>query len=207
MWLNWPNRITIVRILLVAPLVVGLLNAAGSDVARRLSLALLVLMGLSDIVDGLLARRLKQETVLGRFLDPVGDKLLITAAVVILALPQTGVADVRLPNWVPVIAIGKEVVTVVGFSLIRLTTGRTFVRPRPAGKACTLVQVAMIGAVLLYPDLPAGIRPGVIALWYTASGLAVVAALDYIRAGNRFASQAAPRPGSEGVRESGSKGE
>ncbi len=200
MWLNWPNRITIARILLVAPFVVGLLNAHQSDLARRVSLALLVLMGLTDLLDGFLARRLQQETMLGRFLDPVGDKLLVTAAVIILALPSTGVADVHLRSWVPVIAIGKDIVTVLGFSLIRLTTARTFVKPRPAGKACTLLQVAMIGAVLLYPDLPPVVRPGVVALWYAASGLAVVAALDYIREGNRFAS-AVSRPGSDVGRE------
>jgi CDP-diacylglycerol--glycerol-3-phosphate 3-phosphatidyltransferase len=189
-WLNWPNRITIGRIALVGPLVICLLNL---DVAvphvRRLALALLIIMSLSDAVDGFLARRMNEESALGRFLDPVADKLLISCAVVILAIESIGVPGFTLPNWVPVIALGKDVVVVIGFLLIYLVTGAFFVEPRVWGKACTLVQLVMLATILVAPDLPVILQRLVPALWGGASGLAVVAMVDYFVVGNRFAAR------------------
>jgi len=75
-WLNWPNRITIGRIVLVAPMVICMLNLNATWPGwRYLALGLFSLMAISDALDGFLARRLKEETQLGRFLDPVADKL------------------------------------------------------------------------------------------------------------------------------------
>jgi CDP-diacylglycerol--glycerol-3-phosphate 3-phosphatidyltransferase len=187
-WLNWPNRISIARILLVAPLVICMLNLnSGWAQWRHLALALLLLLALSDVLDGSLARRLKEETPLGRFLDPIADKLLITCAVVLLALQKTSVPGFQLPSWVPVITIGKDVATILGFTLIYLVTGQFFVKPRIWGKACTTVQLVMMAYTLLAPDLPAATRP-VWHLLYAAAGvLAVIAWVDYLRIGNRFA--------------------
>ena len=187
-WLNWPNRITIGRIILVGPLVICLLNLdAAVPHVRRLTLALLVIMALSDALDGYLARRLSEESALGRFLDPVADKLLISCAVIILAIESIGVPGFTLPNWVPVIALGKDVLVVLGCLLVYLVTGEFFIEPRAWGKACTLVQLVMLVAVLVGPDLPATLQRIVPALWWAASGLAVVATMDYLRVGNRIA--------------------
>jgi len=190
-WLNWPNRLTIARIVLVAPLVICLLNSqADQPHWRRLALGILAVMAMTDALDGFLARRLGEETPLGRFLDPVADKLLITSAVVLLAIESTAVQGYQLPSWVPVIAIGKDLLTVIGFGLIYATTGEYFVEPRVCGKACTAVQLGMIALCLLAPDL-AGVWPAVrtmvTGLYWIAGGLAIVAAADYIRIGNRFA--------------------
>lgn len=189
-WLNWPNRITIVRIALIAPLVIGLMNVNSDwNAMRHATLGLFCLMALSDALDGLLARRLGQETPLGRFLDPLGDKLLVTCAVIILALPDTAVPGARLPSWVPVIAIGKDILVVAGFTLVRLTTGKVFIQPRLWGKLTTLLQLLMIATVLITPDLPAGLRLAAPVLWCAASVAAVIATVDYLRIGNRFAAQ------------------
>lgn len=188
-WLNWPNRITIARIILVVPLVICLLRLnTGWTGWRHLSLALVALMGASDVLDGFLARRLGEETPLGRFLDPVGDKLLITCAVVLLAAESTAVPGVRLPSWVPVIAIGKDVLTLIGFALMYATTGEFFVQPRAWGKACTLVQLVLIGFCLAAPDVAPILHHAFGPLCWLASGLAVIAVMDYLRIGNRFAS-------------------
>ncbi|MHC4236594.1 MAG: CDP-alcohol phosphatidyltransferase family protein [Planctomycetota bacterium] len=198
-WLTWPNRITIARILLVAPVVVCLLNLnAPWPPARRLALGLFCLIALGDALDGYLARRRHEETPLGRFLDPLADKLLLSCSVVLLALPGTAIPGAKLPNWVPVLAIGKDLLVVLGFALVYATTGRFFVRPRLLGKGCTVVQSAMIMAVLLAPDLPAGFRRLLPVLYWMTGGLAVVAAVDYLRIGNRFARQVhQQRPPSE----------
>jgi CDP-diacylglycerol--glycerol-3-phosphate 3-phosphatidyltransferase len=189
-WLNWPNRITIARIILVAPLVICLLDLnTGAWQVRRVALGLFVLLALSDALDGFLARRLGEETPLGRFLDPVADKLLIACAVVLLSLEPTAVAGFVLPNWVPVIAIGKELLTTIGFSLVYATTGQFFIKPRICGKLCTLLQSVMVGAVLAAPDLPEVLQRIVPVTWWLASVMAVVAAIDYLRIGNRFAAR------------------
>lgn len=189
-WLNWPNRITIARILLVGPLVICLLNLNGEWTGwRHTTLVLFCIMAVSDGLDGYLARRLREETPLGRFLDPVGDKLLIACAMILLSVDGTAVPGFKLPSWVPVIAISKDVLTVIGFGLVYATTGAFFVEPRIWGKLCTLVQLVTVAAVLLAPDLPAVVAHALPMTWWLASGLAVVAVIDYLRVGNRFAAE------------------
>jgi len=194
-WLNWPNRISIARILLVPPWVICLLKLnSGWEQARHTALLLFVVMTLSDVLDGYLARRLNETSDLGAFLDPLADKFLIACAVVILAIAPTSVRGAELPSWVPVIALGKDVLTVSGFMLVYMTTGRIFIRPRVWGKGCTLVQSVMIAVTLLSPDLPPWVTsvllPG---LWYLASGIAILALLDYLRIGHLFVGQVATR--------------
>ncbi|UCG17652.1 MAG: CDP-alcohol phosphatidyltransferase family protein [Phycisphaerales bacterium] len=188
-WLSWPNRITIVRTLLIAPLIICLLNMNRPSwtFARQAALLLFVLIGISDAVDGYLARRLGQVTAVGKFLDPLADKILIACTTILLAVESTAVPEAVLPNWVPVIAIGKDMVTVTGFGLVYLTTGRFLVHARPLGKTCTVVQLIMIALVLVAPDLPPAARRLPEVAWWAASVLAVVATIDYLRWGSRAA--------------------
>jgi len=188
--LNWPNRITITRIILVVPFVICLLYLNDPWPGwRYLALALFVVMGISDALDGFLARHLGESTPLGRFLDPVGDKLLITSAVLLLSIDATAVPGFRLPSWVPVIAIGKDAFTVIGFLVVFAATGQFFIRPRIWGKACTVIQLLMIGYGLAAPDMPVWLNRRWPMLWWLASTAAVVALVDYVRVGNRFVAQ------------------
>lgn len=192
--LTWANRITVSRIVLVAPFAVCLLNLrepGWETISRRTALAVMAVMAASDLLDGLLARRLRQETPLGRFLDPVADKLLVVCAVVLLGHAETSVPGYVLPSVVLVAAIGKDVLVVVGFCLIYLITARVCIVPRRLGKVCTVVQLGMVAAVLLGPDLPASVRWVPRAIWWVASGLAAAAAVDYFRFGQRFVASVA----------------
>ena len=192
-WLNWPNRITLFRIALIIPFVICLLNLNHPWTGwRYLALAVLALMGLSDAVDGFLARRLNQITPLGRFLDPLADKLVLTMAVILLAVDATAVPGYQLPNWVPVIAVGKDVLMVLGSWLIHYATGSLYIQPRILGKACTAVQFVMITVCLIAPDLErflSGVRIIFEASYIAASALACLAFVDYARAGNRWAAE------------------
>jgi len=195
--LGWPNRISLARIVLVAPYVVCLLNldAAWPISPRLVALAIFVLMAASDGLDGLLARRLRQETPLGRFLDPLGDKLLITASVVLLAavgVPNGGVVE-RLPVWIAAAVIGKDLLIIVGFAIASHLVGHLVIEPRPLGKACTVAQLLLVLVWLLKPDLPAAAQslPSVM-IWIVAA-LVVAASIDYIRLGIRIVAAAPGR--------------
>jgi CDP-diacylglycerol--glycerol-3-phosphate 3-phosphatidyltransferase len=209
--LGWPNRITIIRMLLIGPFVVCLLELDTPDRTwlRWLAIGFFGAMALSDVLDGYLARRLHSESPLGRFLDPLADKLLITTAVIILCtvgVRETSDIDtsrsIVLPSWVAVAAIGKDLVVSIGFGLVYLSTGRVFIRPRLLGKSCTIVQLALVLSMLLWVDLPDWLAGTPEVLWWAATVLAALAAVDYILLGNRYVVATTAAAGSESNGES-----
>lgn len=189
--LSWPNRVTMSRILLVGPFVVALLHLQDpkwGELARWAAVVVYALMAISDGLDGYLARRLKAESALGRFLDPLADKLVVLCSVVLLAREGTGVSGMLLPSTVAVVAIGKDLVIVVGFCLIYIITSKVYIEARPAGKWCTATQLLMVIAVLLSPNLPGPLKWGPVLLWWAASILAVVVVIQYFKMGLHFVS-------------------
>ena len=194
--LSWPTRITLGRILLIAPFVVCMLSmhdpeltATGQRLARYLAIGLFFLMAISDAVDGYWARHRKQVTKLGAFLDPLADKLLITCASLLLVSRRGHVEGFLLPVTVVVLIIGKDVLITIGFLVMYLITSHAHIVPVFAGKLSTALQLSMVVAVLVGPDLAEVIpryRVFVHALWWSAAAAAVVAALVYIRNGTRY---------------------
>ncbi len=189
-FLTWPNRLTMLRIILIAPFVVCLLNLQHDQwgqFARRSALVVFALMSISDLLDGHLARKLNQETPLGRFLDPVADKLLVTSAMVLLGFAGA------VPSWVVVAAIGKDLFVVVGFLLVFIVTGKILIKPGVFGKLCTASQMALVVAVLLAPDIvgqmsvkPAQMRGLLTFLHVVCTTLAALTCWQYFRSGMRF---------------------
>lgn len=191
--LNWPNRITLLRIVLTAPFVVCLLQLQDPQwgtTARRTALGIFVIMAATDGLDGYLARRLKAESPLGRFLDPLADKVLIVAAVVLLARRDTGIPGALVPSAAVVAALGKDLCVLVGFCILYFITSRVCISPRRAGKLCTTAQLAMIVAILLRPDLPGAMQWLPPVCWWVATAMAVIATVDYYRFGQRFVATA-----------------
>ncbi len=197
--LGWPNRMTLARLLLVWPFAACLLylNDPGLSWLRWVALAVFVLMAISDALDGFLARRLHDESALGRFLDPLADKLLITVAVLMLALigvrdlsDHGEVRELHLPGWVAMAAVAKDLIVSLGFATIYFYTGRAFLEPRLIGKSCTVVQLLMVLGVLVWPDLPIWLSFLPRVLWYTATALAIAAVIDYVRLGSRQVARA-----------------
>ena len=104
MKLNWANRITITRILLIVPFVICMLKInqptlsdSGRDAMRYTAILIFLVMATSDALDGFLARKKGQITRLGSFLDPTADKLLMTCACLLLASKRAGVEGFQLP--------------------------------------------------------------------------------------------------------------
>lgn len=190
--ISWPNRLTITRILLIGPFVIALLHLQDAEWARSarfMAIGVFFVMAITDGLDGYLARRLRQETLAGKFLDPLADKLLILFSVVLLAHQGTHVPGAMLPASVAVIAVGKDLIVVLGFCIIYFSTSKIFIRPMPAGKWCTVMQLCMVIAILISPDLPPALKmlPGI--FWWLASILAVLAVISYFQLGRRFLAQ------------------
>lgn len=161
--LTLPNLLSVSRILLT-PVFVAMM------VQKKPWAAFLVFLaaGATDALDGFLARHFRLKTELGIWLDPVGDKVLLTAAFVVLALPALSRPN-TLPLWLPAICIGRDVaIAVTSLVLIALRGKQTFT-PTLAGKASTVCQVFLIYAVL-YANA-AGRSPGALAWLYILTAL------------------------------------
>ncbi|MBN1359247.1 MAG: CDP-alcohol phosphatidyltransferase family protein [Sedimentisphaerales bacterium] len=194
--LSWPTRITLLRILLIVPFVSCMLNIndaslreATRTLLRYAAVGIFVLMAISDALDGYLARRRKEITRLGTFLDPLADKLLITSASLLLVSQRGHVEGFVLPPTVVVLIIGKDVLLVIGFVLVYLITSQIHIVPVFAGKLATALQLVMVACVLVAPELSTvipGYRPFLSLLWWSAGAAAVLATLVYIRNGSRY---------------------
>jgi cardiolipin synthase (CMP-forming) len=194
--IGWPTRITLLRILLIAPFVVFMLGIndpelgpGGRDRLRYAAAAVYLLMVVSDGLDGFWARRSGRITRLGTLLDPIADKLL-AAATCLLLISQPG----RVEGFVPPVAvvaaiIAKDVLLIVGFGVMYRLTGHLHVVPTSAGKLATFLQLLMGAAVLAAPEL-SGLFPSygrfLCLLWWSAGCTAVAAVVVYIRAGARY---------------------
>ena len=134
-----PNLITIARILLV-PLAVWLV------IDGQMLLALLVFLaaGISDAVDGWLAKRYDMKTELGAHLDPLADKLLLIALFVTLAIME------KVPAWLAILVVSRDVLIVGGVVLAWLLDRPMRMHPHPVSKANTALQIAYIGLTLLF---------------------------------------------------------
>ncbi len=199
MKLNWANKITITRILLIIPFVACMLKIndpaltpATQNLMRYIAILIFMAMALSDALDGYLARRKKQMTTLGSFLDPTADKLLMTCACLLLASQRAHVGVFLLPPTVVVLIIGKDLFLLIGFVIIYFITSKVYIATLLIGKIATTLQLIMVAAILLAPEF-SRIIPGWIwplrVLWWSAAGTAILATLVYIRNGSRYIEQ------------------
>lgn len=136
--LNLPNALTLLRIVAIPVFLILL-----SD--ERYMAALVVMTGavITDAADGAIARLTNQKTTLGAHLDPLADKLLLLSAFITLALLK------KVPPWLTVLVISRDVVIVTGFFLLFIVTQRTIeIRPSAFGKGATFFQCLSVLAVL-----------------------------------------------------------
>lgn len=140
--LNVPNLLTIGRGVAAIPLVWSILSA-------RFGLALVIVFfaGLSDLLDGLIARRLEQASDVGRLLDPIADKLLLVATFVAVSIPGFGFEP--LPWWLACLAIGRDVGIVGAAMVIYKVTGFSGFAPSLLGKLNTNIELWVLFLFLL----------------------------------------------------------
>src|SRR3954468_12474071 len=112
------------------------------------ALTVFVTAGVTDGLDGIIARR-TQRTTLGAWLDPMADKLLLVTTFVVLALPNLDLAN-RLPVWLTVCIISRDVVIILTVAIVNLAIGRRTFRPSIFGKTATAVYIVIAVAAMLF---------------------------------------------------------
>jgi CDP-diacylglycerol--glycerol-3-phosphate 3-phosphatidyltransferase len=178
--LNLANRITLARIVFIPVFLVVLLGSFPEGwpapdwwlaVQPWLAAAIFVVLAASDAVDGYVARSRNQVTTFGKFIDPLADKLLVTAALV--ALVDLG----RIPSWVALVIISRELV-VSGLRMVAVVEGRV-IAASAYGKIKTVLQIVAIVAFLLRGSatLEAWLSPTLWVVFETASWTVMAAAV------------------------------
>lgn len=133
-----PNLLTLLRLIFIPLTVIAVL-----DNHYRWALGIFIAAGVSDGLDGLLARLLKQKTVLGQYLDPIADKLLLSTMFLVLATMH------KIPWSVTVLVFSRDIIIVIICALLYAVGLIRIVRPSWLGKANTLVQIVTVPVVLL----------------------------------------------------------
>ncbi len=174
-----PNMLTVFRMVLI-PVFVSLLFYQ----RFILALCVFVLAGITDGLDGLLARRFDQRSQLGTILDPIADKLMLVTSFVVLSMrsvfPQPLPAHLPVPFWVTVAVISRDVFILVGAAAINIVTGFRGFRPSLLGKINTTVQIVAIAAIIFAASVPFGTGYYLPTIYTTVFVSAVLSGAHYV---------------------------
>ena len=176
---NIPNILTLSRLLMTPLFVILLLRG-------HLTLALVVfgLAGVSDGLDGFIARWFNQRTLVGAYLDPVADKVLLVSSFVCLAIQGI------LPEWLTVIVLSRDVLIVIGIAIFSLTEKPYRIRPSMVSKCTTVAQFIVVIVSLLASSF-SGFYALKIPLVWIAGALTMVSGFHYVYVGVRILQQEA----------------
>jgi cardiolipin synthase len=167
------NQLTLLRMLLIPAFVIlvvyGYLGWA---------LTVFVTAGLTDALDGLIARRSGQKTSLGAWLDPLADKLLLVTTFVVLSMPGLGLTN-RLPVWLTVLIISRDVVIVLTVAVVNLAIGPRTFRPSLYGKVATATYIvtAVVAMFFNYRAHPSIVVDVCV---YASLAITLISSLHYI---------------------------
>lgn len=145
--MNLPNSLTILRILLI-PVFIGFLLYERYEY----SLAVLLLAGLTDGLDGTIARVANQRTRLGAYLDPLADKLLLTSGFVTVSVLHL------VPSWIAIVVVSRDMMLMTGTLLARLTESHLDISPTLLGKGTTLFQLSYLILVVVLTSRQVDLR-------------------------------------------------
>lgn len=167
------NQLTLLRMVLIPPFAILLLYGF-----RGWALATFLAAGVTDLFDGLIARRTGQKTTLGAWLDPMADKLLLVTMFVMLTLPGTGAAN-RLPLWFTILVLSRDIAIVLTVAVVNLAIGRRTFRPSIFGKIATALYI-MTGVITLYFNYLGVTSPVIAVFVYASLGITFISAFDYL---------------------------
>jgi len=174
------NKLTVLRILLVPFFLTCVIYyQPRKDYLRLIALGIFCLAVLTDFVDGIIARAKKEKTKLGSVLDPLADKILLITAFIALSRAQF---HILLPPWVVVTVISRDIIIILGATIIQHITGHLDVIPSRLGKITTFCQMVTIISVLLNFSLS-------FIIWDMTIIFTVLSGLGYIYSGNKLLSE------------------
>jgi CDP-diacylglycerol--glycerol-3-phosphate 3-phosphatidyltransferase len=183
--MNLSNKISIFRIILIPFFILSAAAYTPQNPGLKfIALGIFLLAVISDATDGYIARIRKQKTVLGTFLDPLADKLILTSAFVCLLIFKNITPVYKLPFWFLLLIISRDVIIVLGSLLIHMIRGNLKISPRLLGKITTFFQ--MLSVIMFMLQVPA-VTPWVM---YITAILTVASGIDYIRIGSRYFNEA-----------------
>lgn len=169
--MNLPNKLTIFRVILIPFFVVFLLLDPSNQTYRYIADAIFIIASLTDMLDGKIARKYNLVTNFGKFMDPLADKLLVSAAMICL------IAAGQLAAWIVIVIISREFI-ISGFRLIASDNG-IVIAASYWGKFKTVFQMLMIIVLIANIQMPFFTVLGTI-LIYVALVLTIVSLIDYI---------------------------
>lgn len=168
-----PNLLSVLRMGLVPLFIIAVIDGESTK-----ALVIFVAAGVTDALDGFIARFANQQSLLGTYLDPIADKILLTSAYVSLSIPSLN-HGVQIPLWITVLVIARDLLLVVVALILYLAAGvRTF-PPSILSKLNTVAQVAAVLVVLISGVLP-GLEAVATTLLYVVAVLTVSSGLDYV---------------------------
>ena len=168
--MNLPNKLTILRVIMIPFFVFFLLCQGGENrTFRMIAVVLFIIASLTDLLDGKIARKYNMVTNFGKFMDPLADKLLVCSA--LICLIELG----QLPAWMVIVIISREFI-ISGFRLVASDNG-VVIAASYWGKFKTTFQ--MIAVILLILDIPALRLVTTLCVW-VALALTIIYLVDYI---------------------------
>jgi cardiolipin synthase (CMP-forming) len=176
------NQLTMLRMLLIPAFVLLV-------VYDSLGWALVVLFvaGVTDALDGLIARRAGQKTTLGAWLDPMADKLLLTSAFIVLTVPGTNLVN-RVPVWLTIIILSRDIAIVLTVAIVNLAIGPRTFKPSRLGKVATATYIVTALAFMVVNYLQTR-SPLLDVCVYGSAAITIASALHYIASVARIVNQ------------------
>jgi len=149
-----------------------------------LALAVFLVAGITDGLDGLLARRFHQQSPLGRILDPIADKMMLVTSFVVLSMrgvyPTPIPKHLPIPFWVTITVLSRDVFILVGAAAINMVSGFRAFRPSLPGKVSTVVQILAVAVVILAAQTRVGTGYYLPTVYLSVVTLTLISGIHYV---------------------------
>jgi len=180
--MNLPNFLSLLRIILVPVIVIFLIQGSYAK-----ALIVFVVAGLTDALDGALARLLNKQTKLGSFLDPLADKILLSTSFIALAIFSL------IPSWLAVIVISRDFIILLGIVILSMMSVTYEIKPIFVSKVTTTLQIATVFFALLLKTVTYDIISynWIIVLSWLTAAFTIISGLIYIIKGIKFINRTA----------------
>jgi cardiolipin synthase len=183
--LTTANQLTLLRMIFIPIFVVLLVYEMAGW-----AFIVFILAGITDGLDGLIARLFQQKTQLGAYLDPIADKLLLTTSFVVLSTKGLGLI-ITIPLWLTIFVLSRDVLLIASALMIALSTGHRTFKPSIFGKTTTFMQIVTILVVLYFNHL-GHTHPFIHWLFIATGVITIFSGLHYIYQGRKLVTDLPP---------------